>query len=75
MDRSKPPKNNGVKSALALTGIAFQMGVIIYLAVQGGKWLDTQYPNEKQVFTIIATLLGVALSLWVVLQQLKHIDY
>lgn len=73
MDRPKPPKKKGVKHALVLTGIAFQMGLIIYLAVQGGKWLDIQYPNEKQLFTIIATLLGVALSLWLVLQQLKRI--
>lgn len=58
-----------------LSGIAFEMGAIIYLAVKGGKWLDVYYGNEKNIFTVIATLLGVAISIWVVLQQLKRIKY
>ena len=76
MSQQKPPKNKqGYKNAAILTGIAFEMGIIIYLAVQGGKWLDAQYQNEKNIFTVIATLLGVAISIWVVLQQLKRIKY
>ncbi len=58
-----------------LSGIAFEMGAIIFLAVKGGKWLDTHYESEKNIFTVIATLLGVAISIWVVLQQLKRIKY
>ncbi|AWX44574.1 hypothetical protein HME9304_01577 [Flagellimonas maritima] len=58
-----------------LSGIAFEMGAIIFLAVKGGNWLDTHYENEKNIFTVIATLLGVAISIWVVLQQLKRIKY
>lgn len=74
MSQQKPPKN-GFKNAAILTGIAFEMGIIIYLSVQGGKWLDAQYQNEKNIFTVIATLSGVAISIWVVLQQLKRIKY
>ncbi|AKA35019.1 hypothetical protein VC82_1395 [Flagellimonas lutaonensis] len=58
-----------------LSGIAFEMGAIIYLAVKGGNWLDEHYQTEKRIFTVIATLLGVAISIWVVLQQLKRIKY
>lgn len=68
-------KNNSLKNGLALTGIAFEMGAIIYLSVKGGNWLDEKYQNEKRIFTVIATLLGVAISIWVVLQQLKRIKY
>lgn len=75
MNQQKPPKNNGFKNAAILTGIAFEMGIIIYLSVQGGKWLDAQYENEKNIFTVIATLAGVAISIWLVLQQLKRIKY
>ncbi|WP_343486937.1 AtpZ/AtpI family protein [Allomuricauda sp. d1] len=76
MSQQKPPdKDNGLKNAAILSGIAIEMGVIIYLSVKGGNWLDEKYQNEKRIFTVIATLLGVAISIWVVLQQLKRIKY
>lgn len=68
-----PKKKDNVKKTLALTGIAFEMGIIIYLAVKGGNWLDAFYGTEKKYFTVIATLLGVAVSIWVVLRQLKRL--
>ncbi|MGB5315497.1 MAG: AtpZ/AtpI family protein [Robiginitalea sp.] len=54
--------------------MAIQMGVIIYLAAQAGIWLDAHYQNEKQVLTAVCTILGVGISLWVVLRQLKRIN-
>ncbi|WP_067029716.1 AtpZ/AtpI family protein [Allomuricauda sp. CP2A] len=76
MSQQKPPKKkNNFRNAAILTGIGFEMGAIIYLSVQGGKWLDAEYQNEKNIFTVIATLLGVAISIWLVLQQLKRIKY
>ncbi|BFP41066.1 AtpZ/AtpI family protein [Muricauda sp. SCSIO 64092] len=72
--QKSPKKNNGFKNAAALSGIAFEMGIIIYLAVKGGNWLDAHYETEKKYFTVIATLLGVAISIWVVLQQLKRLN-
>jgi len=35
-----------VKYWLSLTGIAVQMGVIIYLGASLGQWLDLKYQNE-----------------------------
>ncbi len=72
--QKSPKKKDPLKNALALTGIAFEMGVIIYLAVKGGNWLDVHYETEKKYFTVIATLLGVAISIWLVLQQLKRLN-
>jgi hypothetical protein len=74
MNRQKPPKNN-LRNVALLSGIAFEMGAIIYLSVQGGKWLDGHYDMENKTFTIIATLLGVAISIWVVLRHLKRVKY
>ncbi|MEA1786631.1 AtpZ/AtpI family protein [Arenibacter sp. GZD96] len=76
MNPQKPPKKKpNFKNVAVLSGIAFEMGAIIYLAVQGGKWVDTYYESEKKIFTAIAALLGVAIALWVVLRQLKRIKY
>ncbi len=76
MNQQKPPKkSNNLKNVALLSGIAFEMGAIIYLAVKGGKWLDGYFQTERKTYIIIATLLGVAISIWVVLQQLKRIKY
>jgi hypothetical protein len=75
MSQQKSPKKNNFKNAAMLSGIAFEMGAIIFLSVKGGNWLDAHYGTEKRIFTVIATLLGVAISIWVVLQQLKRIKY
>ncbi len=68
-------KNSTLKNVALLSGIAFEMGAIIYLAAQGGIWLDEKYQNEKRIYTAIATLIGVAISLWVVLRQIKNVKY
>ncbi|WP_089889158.1 AtpZ/AtpI family protein [Kriegella aquimaris] len=75
MSQQKPRKNNNLKNVAMLSGIAFEMGAIIFLAAKGGIWLDDHYQNEKRIFTAIATLLGVAISIWLVLRQLKRIKY
>ena len=75
----KPPEKgkkekNPFRQAAILSGIAVEMGVIIYLAAQAGIWLDTHYQTEKRLFTAVCTILGVGISLWVVLSQLKRLN-
>jgi len=74
MSQQKSPKKikNTLNTAARLSGSAIQMGIVIYLAVQGGKWLDAHFETEK-VFLPICTMLGVAISIYVVVQQLKRI--
>ncbi len=66
--------NNGIKRWAILSGIGIQMGVIIYLFVKGGTWLDVAYNPEGKAYTIIATLLGVGISLFLVLQQTNRLN-
>lgn len=75
MDNNKDQKpKKQLKNAVILTGIAFQMGITIYLFIMFGKWLDLKYSEGGKLFLIIGTLLGVAISLYVVLQQLKKFN-
>ena len=74
-DQQPPKKDNPLKHLAILSGIGIQMGVIIYLFVLLGKWLDTTYNNGEKLFIIISTLLGVAVSLYVVVKQLNRIKY
>jgi F0F1-type ATP synthase assembly protein I len=75
MNQQKPHKKGNLKNVAVLSGIAFEMGANIFLAAKGGIWLDTHFHTEKRIYTAIATLLGVAISIWVVLRQLKRIKY
>ena len=50
------------------------MGVIIYVFVYMGKWLDMHCNLPKKIFVAIGAITGVALGLYVVLKQLKKIQ-
>ncbi|WP_242131049.1 AtpZ/AtpI family protein [Aestuariivivens marinum] len=78
MDNNKDNKDQDPKKQLknvaALSGVAVQMGVTIYLFVLLGKWLDVKYNNGDKLYIIIMTLLGVGVSLYVVLKQINRIN-
>lgn len=67
-------KKKQLHKYIQLTGIAFQMGVTIYLGAYAGKWLDKYFETSSKIYTIILTLLALLISLYSVLQQLKKID-
>lgn len=50
------------------------MGVITYVLVRIGKWLDAYFKLPKKIFVAIGAITGVALGLYVVLKQLKKIQ-
>ena len=72
-ENQKPGKQ--LKNVAILSGVAFQMGITIYLFVMLGKWLDSKFNYGDKLFIIITTLLGVAISLYVVLKQVNRIKY
>lgn len=71
--KDKKPKKS-LNKYIRLTGIGLQMGITIYLASYLGKWLDVKYPNENNLYTIVLTLAGVAISFYSLLQQIKNIN-
>jgi F0F1-type ATP synthase assembly protein I len=70
----KESQKKQLKQIAALTGIAIQMGITIYVFVILGKWLDVKFGNSGKAFLIICTLLGVAISLYAVLKQIKKLN-
>lgn len=67
--KSKQPNN-----LAKLSGVGLQMCATIFIGAYTGKWLDQQYPNEKNWFTIGLTLLFVAIALFNVLRQVNNIN-
>ena len=73
MSNNNSPKKP-LKNALILTGAAFQMGATIYLSVFLGKWLDGTYNDGNRFYTIVSTLAGVGVSLYLIIKQLNRIN-
>jgi len=70
----KRRKKRQLNRYIQLTGVAFQMGITIYLGAYFGKWLDAHFQTSNKIFTIIGTLFAMVVSIWSVLIQLKKIN-
>ena len=69
-----PKQDKPLKNFAALSGLGVQMGVIIYVLVRIGKWLDAYLNLPKKIFVAIGAIAGVAIGLHVLLKQLKKIQ-
>lgn len=59
---------------LKFSSIAIQMGVIIGGAAYGGSALDEHYKNETPVWTIVCSLAGIAIGLYLVIKEVVNIS-
>jgi len=50
------------------------MGIIVFAFAYGGKWLDSNYPNNHNIYVKILTLAGVAIAFYNLNRQLKAIN-
>jgi len=67
-------ESGSLKHYARFSAIAAQMGGTIFVGAYFGKWLDSEYPMDKNWFTIIFTLLAVAISLINLLRQVNKIN-
>ena len=59
---------------LSLSGIAIQMGVIIFLGAKGGQWLDENYGQGGNSYTVVLTLFSVAIAMYLVIKQTNKLN-
>jgi F0F1-type ATP synthase assembly protein I len=69
MQSSTPPNKAGKHSILRYTSMATQMAITIFLGVWGGMKLDQSFQFEKPVMTLICSLLGVVLAVYIVIRD------
>ena len=67
-------ENKPFGKIIRLSGIGIQMGIIIFLGAYLGRWLDEKYSSETKWFTLIFTILAVAVALYFVLKQVNRIN-
>lgn len=63
------PKNKETVKWLRFTGIAIQMGVVIWLGSVLGKYIDTKTEREDELWNKIITLIAVLLSMFSVIRE------
>ena len=66
--------NKGVIQFAKYTGLAFQMGAIIFITVWGGQKLDEILGNQNPVFTVILSLLGVLSAIYFAIKDFININ-
>ena len=71
MSNQQQPKKP-LNKYIRFTGVAFQMGVTIFIGTYIGTRLDKKYPNEKNLFTLIFSLVFVLASLYLVIKQVTN---
>ena len=72
MKKRKPEKR--LNKYIRFSGIAFQLGVAMYLAAYFGKKLDAYFSLEKHFFTLGLIIFTLVLSIWSITIQLKKIE-
>ncbi len=59
---------------LVFLNMPFQMGIIIFVGVYFGLWLDAKQQNDKALYTIVFSLLAVFVALYMVIKQVKKLN-
>jgi F0F1-type ATP synthase assembly protein I len=59
---------------LVFMNIPFQMGLIIFLGVMLGQWLDEKFKIEGSILTIVFSLLAVFIALYNVIRQVNKMS-
>ena len=71
--KNKLPTKKQPNPYLIFIGLVFQMGLIIFCFAHIGKYLDESYQYEI-FFTAISTILGVIISFYILIKQIKRIN-
>ncbi len=63
------PKNKETLKWLRFSGIAIQMGVVIWLGSLLGAYLDRRYAREDELWSKTITLIAVLLAMFSVIRE------
>lgn len=69
MQASQQPNKGGSNSILRYTSMATQMAITIFLGVWGGMQMDKYLQLETPIMTLVLSLLGVVLAVYIVIRD------
>ena len=73
-EKADPAKKltQGAAGYAKYSGVAIQMIAILLLGVYAGKWLDGHFQSETPWFTLVFSILAIALALYIPLRGLMR---
>jgi len=74
MPENKKNKKKQPNRYLALSMVASQMGITIFLGASLGKYLDQKYHTTKAWFTLSLTLIALLVALYSVIKQVNKLN-
>ena len=74
MTKQPPKKRKSLSPYVRFTGLAFQIGITIFLGNEFGRWLDAKLFPDADFFSKGLTLFAVFISVYAVITQAKKIS-
>ena len=59
---------------LVFSGLIFQIGIVMFLFINIGIWIESKIDSDARVPTILCCLLGLVLIIFLIQKQSKNID-
>lgn len=58
---------------LVFSGLAFQIGVMMYLMVKLGNWIETKISSENKLPTLFCSFVGLFILVYLIKKQSKNL--
>ncbi len=57
---------------LVFSGLVFQIGVVMFLMVELGNWIETKISSENKLPTLFSSLFGLFIVVYLIKKQSKN---
>lgn len=71
MFKGRKKKKNPLRHYLKYSSLSLQMGLVIFLGVKLGFFLDEKTQFKPPVYTIATSLISIFITLYYIIQSLK----
>ena len=73
MSEEKKSKKNLPHSLVKYSGMSVKIAMAILAGVYGGQYLDKYWELETPIFTLILSMVGLALALYIIIKETRQI--
>lgn len=72
MSKEKNYKKKLPESLIKYSGMSTKIALAILAGVYGGKYLDEYWGLETPVFTLVLSMLGLALAMYIIIKETRQ---
>lgn len=72
MSEEKKSRKSLPHSLVKYSGMSVKIALAILAGVYGGKYLDEHWGLETPIFTLVLSMLGLALALYIIIKETRQ---